>query len=114
MSELESADPSPQEAQEWDDVNELLDDVDQQLETIEETIEDVAIAGEETIVVAPVEGGAEEQPDNQSDEPEKVSVTRAQADQVFTIFATLSGIAAIAIAVLLGMALRVHNKRLPV
>lgn len=113
MSELEQTTESAPEAQEWDNVNELLDDVDQQLESIEETIDDVAVVSNDEITIAPVV--AAEATQAEGDEGEKAAHTgamRAQADQVFTIFAVLTGIAAIAIALLLGMALRVQDDRL--
>jgi DNA repair exonuclease SbcCD ATPase subunit len=102
MSELETTTEAAPESQEWDDVNDLLEEVDQQLESIEETIDDVAVANEEVIDSSAAE----------STQVEAEGAMRTQADQVFTIFAALTGIAAIVIAVLLGMALRVHDNRL--
>jgi len=102
MSELETTTETAPEIQEWDDVNDLLEDVDQQLESIEETMDDVAVANEEVIDSSAVE----------STQAEAEGSVRTHADQVFTIFAVLTGLAAIVIAVLLGMALRVHDTRL--
>jgi hypothetical protein len=102
MSELEGTSEDAPEAQEWDDVNDLLEDVDQQLESIEDSIDEVAVASEAELDVAPM----------QSEEAETAGAMRTQADQVFTFFAVLTAIAAIVIAVLLGMALRVPNDRL--
>jgi hypothetical protein len=98
VSEIETTENAP-EAQELDNMNDLLEDVDQQLESIEGNIDDVATAGEEGAVSAPAQSEGDEEP------------VRAQADQVFTIFAVLTGIAAIAIALLLGMAMRVQDNR---
>lgn len=105
MSEIESTTESAPAAQEqeWDDVNTLLEDVDQQLELIEETIDDVAVVSEAEIDIAAAESQAE---------AENNPAMRAQADQVFTIFAVLTGIAAIVIACFLGMAMRVQDHRL--
>ena len=103
MSELETTGEGVPELQEWDDVNDLLENVDQQLESIEETIDDVAIASDETIDIATAV---------ENDDVENAAALRAQADQVFTIFAFLTGVAAIAIAVLLAMAMRVQDRRL--
>jgi hypothetical protein len=102
VSELESTAESEPENQEWGDVNDLLEDVDQQLESIEDNIDEVAVANEAEIDTATVESNA----------VEAEGSVRAQADQVFTIFAVLTGIAAIAIAILLGMAMRVQDNRL--
>jgi hypothetical protein len=102
MSELESTSESAPETQEWDDVTDLLEDVDQQLESIEDNIDEVAVANEAEIDTATVE----------SDDMEAEGSVRAQADQVFTIFAVLTGIAAVAIALLLGLAMRVQDNRL--
>jgi hypothetical protein len=105
MSEMDAAAQSTPATQEWDSVNELLEDVDQQLVAIDENIDEVAIVSEEQIDITTAADG----------EQDKASGSlRAQADQVFTIFAVLTGIAAIAIALLLGMAMRVQDNRLPV
>jgi hypothetical protein len=102
MTEIETTTENVPETKEWDNVNDLLEDVDQQLESIEETIDDVAVASNEEINIAAAE----------SAEVETEAAMRAQADQVFTIFAVLTGIAAIAIALFLGMAMRVRDNRL--
>lgn len=104
VSELEATtENAPQIQEEWGDVNALLEDVDQQLESIGETIDDVAVVSEETIDIAAVV---------EDEEVANIGVVRAQADQLFTIFAVLTGLAAIAIALLLGMAMRVRDERL--
>lgn len=110
MQEMEETSESAPAPQEWDNVNELLEDVDQQLSSIEETIDDVAVTSEAkidlTTDLATTEAATEEEEDA------KPTFIRAQADQIFTIFAVLIGIAAIAIAILLGMAMRVQDKRM--
>lgn len=102
MSEIDATTESAPESQEWDNVNDLLEDVDSQLESIEETIDDVAIASDEEFVIA----------ESENEDAKATSMLRAQADQVFTIFAVLTGVAAIVIALLLGMAIRVQDTSL--
>ncbi len=101
MSELGTNTEVAPKTQEWDNVNDLLEDVDQKLETIGETIDDVSVASEEKIDIATAE----------SKEVAAEGSMRSQADQVFTIFAVLTGIAAIVIAIFLGMAMRVQDTR---
>lgn len=108
MQEMEETAESAPAPQEWDNMNELLEDVDQQLSSIEETIDDVAVTSEATIELAPSEQTLADE------EVEKTTFIRAQADQIFTIFAVLIGIAAIAIAILLGLAMRVQDNRMVV
>lgn len=111
MSELESPTVLTPEAQDWDDVNTLLEDVDQQLESIGETIDDVAVASEEELGVAPLIASEDEAAGSADEAGQNSSALRTQADQVFTIFAVLTGIAAIAISILLAMALRAQENR---
>jgi hypothetical protein len=102
MSEMRTTTGNPQATQEWDNVTELLEDVDQQLETIGENIDEVATVRDvegDTILIEHAEA-------------ESVDTARNPADQVFTIFALLTGGAAIVIAILLGMAMRVQDNRL--
>lgn len=103
MAAIETASESAPETQEWDDVNNLLEDVNAQLETIEENIDNVELPSEEALESTLL---ADKQ------ELEFEESIRAQADQVFTIFAVLAGLAAIAIAILLGVAMRVQDNRL--
>jgi len=105
MSEMDASAQSTPAAQEWDSVNELLEDVDQQLVAIDENIDEVAVVSEEQIDITTAADSVEDKP---------TGSLRAQADQVFTIFSVLTGIAAIAIAILLGMAMRVQDNRLTV
>lgn len=98
VSEIEATTVKSQEAQE---LTQLLETVDEQLATIGESIDEASTVRETEMETAA--GGGEV--------AELVTVTRRQADQVFTIFAVLTGIAAIAVAVLLGMALRVQGSR---
>lgn len=103
MSEIDAAAENTPEAQEWDSVNELLEDVDQQLVSIEESIDEVATVSDEQIDITTAAESEEAHPPNS---------IRTQADQVFTIFAVLTGVAAILISILLGMAMRVQDSRL--
>lgn len=83
----------------WEEITDALDDVDEQLDSLEGDLSEVALALEPqenltaTIIAA--------------DEP--ADAAQDQVDQVFTIFAVLVGIAAIAIAILLSMAVRVQQ-----
>lgn len=103
MSELEITAEDGAGSQEWNEVDELLEDVDLQLESIEDNVAEVAMVSEETIDVAAAG----------STSPAEIEPIRARASQVFTIFAVLIGVVAVAIAVLLGMAIRVQDDRLP-
>ncbi len=105
MSELETIPESAGDSAEWEDVNDLLENVDQQLESIEETMDEVAVTSEETFESASIA-------QDEVDEADTITATRAHADQVFTIFAVLIGIAAIAVAIFLGMAIRVNERHL--
>lgn len=98
VSEIETNKVESQEAQE---LTQLLETVDEQLATIGESIDEASTVRETEIETT---AGGEEV-------AELVPVTRRQADQVFTIFAVLTGIVAIVIAVLLGIALRVQDAR---
>lgn len=109
MQELEETADNAPAPQEWDNMNELLEDVDQQLSSIEETIDDVAVTSEATIDLTTDLTTVEEVAEDGN--VEKPTFIRAQADQIFTIFAILTGIAAIAIAILLGLAMRVQDNR---
>lgn len=100
VSEMQSTTDESQDTQE---LTELLETVDEQLATIGESVDEAS-----TVLEAEVELAAEE-----SNAVEPVTVTRQQADQVFTIFAVLTGVAAISIAALLGLAMRVQDS-LPV
>lgn len=99
VSEIEATSSESQETQE---LVQLLETVDEQLATIGENIDEASTVRETETETSTVEAEA----------AEPLAMTRRQADQVFTIFALLTGIAAIAIAVLLGMALRVQDSRI--
>lgn len=88
------------EAQDTQELAELLETVDEQLATIGESVDEAA-----TVLEADVEFLGSE-----GDDVEPVTVTRRQADQVFTIFAVLTGVAAISIAAFLGFAMRVQER----
>lgn len=90
------------EAQSLENLEEItaaLDNVDEQLSSIEGNLSEVAQVLESQTEAAPVLGGDGEQP----------PVVRDQVDEVFTIFAVLVAAASVAIAVLLGMAVRVQQ-----
>lgn len=111
VSEIQSTTDAPQEAEE---LAELLELVDEQLTSIGETIsaedEDAALSARQTQTeTLPILG--ETVPLAEEGSVEVTGAVRLIADQVFTIFAVLTGIAAVAIAVLLGVALRVQDSR---
>ncbi|OUC04911.1 hypothetical protein RY27_30475 [Litorilinea aerophila] len=99
LSDVRAAPDPAQEGEAWSDVARLLDDVDQQLETIEENLAEVV-----TVLEPEADLAAADQPS-----PQEPAVTQDRADQVFTIFTLLLGVASIAIAILLGMALSVEQ-----
>ncbi len=97
VSEMQA---TTEESQDTQELAELLETVDEQLATIGESVDEAS-----TVLEADVEVVAAD-----SDDLEPVTVTRKQADQVFTIFAVLTGVAAISIAALLGLAMRVQER----
>jgi cell division protein FtsB len=124
LSELRTTVDDEQKVENLDEVAKLLTNVDQHLGTIEEGIAEVAagLDGELEIAVDPAEGGvAPIDIEPEPGEPEVVTappteghealrVMRDRADQTFTIFALLIGVAAVVIAVLLGIAIRVQER----
>ena len=103
LVEMRTATVEAQNLDHWEEITEALDDVDQQVASIEEDLNEVALALEPPAEATSALTGA--------DEP--LDVTQDQVDQVFTIFAILVGLASIAIAILLGLALRVHQSASP-
>ena len=91
-----------QNSENWEEVTEALGDVDEQLSSIGENLEDLN-------EVAPVLGPQAGVNSGLIEDDEQVDVPQDQVDQVFTIFAIIVGVASIGIAVLLGMAVRVHQ-----
>jgi len=91
-----------QDIENWEEMTEALDDVDEQLGSIGENLEDL---NEVAPALEPQVGGnaALTGDEKQADVPQD------QVDQVFTVFAIIVGVASIGIAVLLGMAVRVHQ-----
>lgn len=83
-----------------EEITAVLDNVDEQLSSIEGNLSEVAQALDSQTEAAPVLDGDDEQP----------PVVRDQVDEIFTIFALLVAAASIAIAVLLGMAVRVQQR----
>jgi ABC-type multidrug transport system fused ATPase/permease subunit len=105
FDESRAATSEPQTIDKWEEVTEALGDVDEQLDSIGEDLEDLneaALAVEPEADALSVLAGGEEQADAPQD----------QVDQVFTIFAILVGIAGIAIAILLGLAVKVYQSAL--
>jgi hypothetical protein len=89
-----------QNSDNWEEIAEALDDVDGQVDAIEENLNEVAVALEPQA----------ELPSALLETQEPSGATQDQVDQVFTIFAILIGLASIAIAILLGLALRVQQE----
>jgi hypothetical protein len=103
QDELSDILATPEHAQnldKWEEITEVLDDVDVQLDTLEEGIDEVALA------LDPVD---ESSPPIQSEEIEQ-PVNSDPVDQVFTIFAALVALASLAIAILLGVSVRIHQR----
>lgn len=99
LSAIQTITTTAQQAENLDNVTGLLTDANEQLESIEEEINQVATILEpevDALAVAPENAEAE-------------SVIHDRADQVFTIFALLVGVAGVVIAILLGMAIRVQH-----
>jgi hypothetical protein len=103
LSEIEANIDDPQALENLDKVAELLTDADQQLGVIEEEIGEVTSLLEVEPVL-PVLDATEEDAN---------TALQDRADQVFTIFAVLTGIAGIAIALLLGVAVYAQTKNAP-
>ncbi len=100
LLEIQATPEHAQNAEKWEELTVALDDVDQQLGAIEESI------GEVALVLEP-EADTTAIPDSEEDE---VRANQDQVDQVFTIFAALVAVASIAVAILLGMAVRVQQR----
>lgn len=83
-----------------DEVSGLLTDVDEQLTTIEQEIDQV------TTILEPEADAPSEESSNGARSP----AIQDHADRVFTIFVVLTGVAGIAIAFLLNLALRVRDR----
>lgn len=99
LSAIQTITTTAQQAENLGNVTDLLTDANQQLESIEEEISQVAtILEPEVDAQAVVTEDAEVEP-----------VIHDRADQVFTIFAILVGVAGVVIAILLGMAIRVQH-----
>lgn len=97
LSEIRTTTELTQPVETLDEVSGLLTDVDEQLALIEQEIEQV-----NTILEA-------EAPRVESSDMARSPVVQDHADRVFTIFVVLTGIAGIAIAFLLNLALRVRD-----
>jgi hypothetical protein len=99
LSDMRTTPGAAQNVEGGEDVAKLLENVDQQLGSIEENLDEVL-----TVLEA-----ESDLPIVVRKEPESEAV-QDRADQVFTIFAVLIGITAIAIALLLGMAVSVEDR----
>ncbi len=99
LSEISAHAEDPETLENLDKVAELLTDADQQLESIEEEIGEVATLLEAEPML----------PTSNSVTPDESAALQDRADQVFTIFAVLTGIAGVAIALLLGVAVYAQN-----
>lgn len=100
LSDMRATPGNAQNEESEDDVTKLLVDVDQQLESIEENLDEVMTVLEADADISTVGGK----------ETTQSQAIQDRADQVFTIFAVLVGITAIAIALLLGMAVSVEDR----
>jgi hypothetical protein len=99
LVEIRTTPGSPQNVENWEEITEVLDNVDEHLNSLEEDLSEVTLALEAESNSEPTLPDTGEQPQTNPD----------QVDQVFTIFTVLVGIASIAIAILLSMALRVQQ-----
>ena len=99
LGEIRTLPDETQNVDNWEDITASLDDMGEQLDSIEENLTEVTLVLE-----------------SQADTPLALTTDNTQldtpqdhVDQVFTIFAILVGAASIAIAILLGMAVRVQQ-----
>lgn len=95
-----TAEPGKAEEAHWETINELLDDVDSRLDSVGDGIEEV-----EQVLNSPEEA--------LSIEPTPVDqpvIIQDSLDQVFTVFAALTGISGLVVAVFLALALRVQDR----
>lgn len=99
LIEIRTTPGSTQSVENWEEITEVLDNVDEHLNSLEEDLSEVTLALEAESNSEPVLPDTGEQPQTNPD----------QVDQVFTIFTVLVGIASIAIAILLSMALRIQQ-----
>jgi ABC-type multidrug transport system fused ATPase/permease subunit len=99
LGEIRTTTDEAQTIDNWEEITEVLDDVDKQLVSIEEDLSEVALALEPQA----------DTPAALTETDEHLGATQDQVDQIFTIFVVLIGIASIAIALLLGLAVRVHQ-----
>lgn len=99
LVEIRTTTGEAQNIDNWEEITEVLDDVNKQLDSIEEDLNEVALALEPQADTAAALTETDEQ----------LGTIQDQVDQIFTIFVILIGIASIAIALLLGLAVRVHQ-----
>ena len=96
LAELRTATGEAPSLDALEEIAEALDSVDEQLDSIQKGLAEVVFADEPQAETTVAWIGEEEEP----------AVPQDWADQTFTIFAVLVGIASIAIAALLGLAIR--------
>lgn len=103
LSALRSMPDGEQDPEQWEEITDVLNTVDEQIEAIGEDISEVTLALDPQLDATP------------SPHVENVQAHTGQdwVDQVFTIFAALVGIASVAIAILLGLAMRVPQQAPP-
>jgi tetrahydromethanopterin S-methyltransferase subunit B len=99
LSVLDTITATGQQAENLEEVTALLADANEQLTSLEQEINEV------TTILEPATGGIS----TATPAAEIAPTAQNRADQVFTIFAILVGVAAIAIAILLTMAVRVQQ-----
>lgn len=99
LTEIQTTPSTVQNLNNWEGISEALGDVNQQLDLIEQDLGEVALALEPQADATSALAGDEEQ----------LGELQNQIDQVFTIFAILVAIAGIAIAILLGIAVKAQQ-----
>lgn len=104
LTEIQETTAGTDNEENWDEIAEALDTMDEQLDSLGEDLNEVALV-------------LETQPDSDeilAEEPviyeDERYALQDQIDQVFTIFAIIIALASIAIAILLGLALRVQQE----
>jgi len=105
LAEIQEISGETQSEENWEEITEALVDVDEQLDSLGEDLDEVAEVLEPQTDPAELPIEEEFVPDD-----EQRRALQDQIDQVFTIFAILIALASIAIAVLLGLAVRIQHK----
>jgi ABC-type multidrug transport system fused ATPase/permease subunit len=105
LTEIQETTGETQNAENWEEIAEVLDDVDEQLDLLGDDLNEVAEALDSQ--AEPIELSVEANAPVSEDQRRAL---QDQIDQVFTILAILVALASIAIAILLAMALWVQQK----